>query len=402
MIIKALKTFSDGAISMHEGEIANVPDAKAQLFIAEGYAIEYTGEGGEIDLSNYVTKDTAQYYGESAVGFGTSITQLCADYTNGGYLGVVKSKLGLVSYDNKGLSGNPIAHGTGNGNGIGALIESTNLSDYDIITIEGGTNDFKLNVEIGTISAMGSNFNKDTTVGALQSAIEYIFRNKPTAKILVILDPQRNNANYDIYYTNSAGYKLKDYLNAIQNVAMLYGIPVCDWYSTSGINNLSMSTFLEDGLHPNAIGYERLGELVVNALIGNTIALGVSEGPIIPPTPSNIITIDGVDYDISGISGYTYKMIMSLSNKLYLYMSNSPFKMDDTSKAEMVTNDTLRCTARRDNTFNSSDGISVTDSMTLVSDGYYKLNTSRTLSQYKWTSHDILYFTSGEVAVSSN
>lgn len=49
MIIKALKTFSDGAISMHEGEIANVPDAKAQLFIAEGYAVEYTGEGGSVE-----------------------------------------------------------------------------------------------------------------------------------------------------------------------------------------------------------------------------------------------------------------------------------------------------------------------------------------------------------------
>lgn len=55
--IKALKTFSDGAISLHEGQIANVPDAKAQLFITEGYAVEYTGEGGaDIDLSAYAKK----------------------------------------------------------------------------------------------------------------------------------------------------------------------------------------------------------------------------------------------------------------------------------------------------------------------------------------------------------
>lgn len=56
MIIKALKTFSDGAISLHEGEIANVPDVKAQLFINAGYAVEYTGEGGDIDLSAYAKK----------------------------------------------------------------------------------------------------------------------------------------------------------------------------------------------------------------------------------------------------------------------------------------------------------------------------------------------------------
>lgn len=60
MIIKALKTFSDGVIAMHEGEIANVPDTKAQRFIAEGYAVEYTGEGGEIDLSAYAKKTEAE------------------------------------------------------------------------------------------------------------------------------------------------------------------------------------------------------------------------------------------------------------------------------------------------------------------------------------------------------
>ena len=60
MIIKALKTFSDGIISMHEGEIANVPDTKAQRFIAEGYAVEYTGEGGDIDLSAYAKKTEAE------------------------------------------------------------------------------------------------------------------------------------------------------------------------------------------------------------------------------------------------------------------------------------------------------------------------------------------------------
>ena len=65
MIIKALKTFSDGVIAMHEGEIANVPDAKAQRFIAEGYAVEYTGEGGDIDLSAYAKKTDLENYAKS-------------------------------------------------------------------------------------------------------------------------------------------------------------------------------------------------------------------------------------------------------------------------------------------------------------------------------------------------
>ena len=65
MIIKALKTFSDGVIAMHEGEITNVPDTKAQRFIAEGYAVEYTGEGGDIDLSAYAKKKDLENYAKS-------------------------------------------------------------------------------------------------------------------------------------------------------------------------------------------------------------------------------------------------------------------------------------------------------------------------------------------------
>lgn len=53
MIIKALKAFSDGVLSLHEGAIADVPDAIAEIYIRFGYAIEYT-EGGDIDLSAYV------------------------------------------------------------------------------------------------------------------------------------------------------------------------------------------------------------------------------------------------------------------------------------------------------------------------------------------------------------
>lgn len=63
MIIKALKTFSDGIISMHEGEIAKVPDAKAQIYIRFGYAIEYT-EGGDITetLNTFESTKIAPYY----------------------------------------------------------------------------------------------------------------------------------------------------------------------------------------------------------------------------------------------------------------------------------------------------------------------------------------------------
>lgn len=42
MIIKALKTFSDGVTSLFAGEVASVADTKANVLIADGLAVEYT------------------------------------------------------------------------------------------------------------------------------------------------------------------------------------------------------------------------------------------------------------------------------------------------------------------------------------------------------------------------
>lgn len=42
MVIKALKTFSDGVTSLFAGEVASVADTKANVLIADGLAVEYT------------------------------------------------------------------------------------------------------------------------------------------------------------------------------------------------------------------------------------------------------------------------------------------------------------------------------------------------------------------------
>ncbi len=76
MIIKALKTFSDGTISLHEGEIANVPDVKATRFINEGLAVEYSEPVSEADLADYVkTEDLVTYSPDDlgAIGDGETI-----------------------------------------------------------------------------------------------------------------------------------------------------------------------------------------------------------------------------------------------------------------------------------------------------------------------------------------
>lgn len=42
MVIKALKTFSDGKTSLFAGEVTTVSDTRAEVFINDGLAVEYT------------------------------------------------------------------------------------------------------------------------------------------------------------------------------------------------------------------------------------------------------------------------------------------------------------------------------------------------------------------------
>lgn len=66
--VKALKAFSDGELSMYDGEIRDIDETKATQYIAEGYVEEYSGGGGitptgkktitdttETDVTNYAT-----------------------------------------------------------------------------------------------------------------------------------------------------------------------------------------------------------------------------------------------------------------------------------------------------------------------------------------------------------
>lgn len=200
------------------------------------------------------------------VAFGTSITWACSSY-DGGYLEVVKSRNGFASFLNAGVSGAAMANNTANGNGIHHKIRNTDISGYDLVLIECTTNDFKLNVSLGEVGIMGdTNFDTDTFCGALRDSIEYILSTDPTKQILLITDPQRNNASYDVNYTNSAGHKLLDYVNALHKIAVLYGLPVCDWYRNSGFNALTLGTYTTDGLHPNATGYRVLGNVTASCV----------------------------------------------------------------------------------------------------------------------------------------
>ncbi|AGK96815.1 SGNH/GDSL hydrolase family protein [Clostridium pasteurianum] len=224
----------------------------------------------EIERYGDLRRLTNKWYRKRGVAFGDSIT---VGYltTNGGYTAYVKQALVLTAYDNFAISGTPMANGTAQNGGVGTngTIKTKNFAttNYDFVTIASGTNDFKLNVPLGTLGVMGdTTFDTNTFYGAYRDAIEYMLGQSPTMKIILLTPLQRDNSSYDVNYTNTAGAKLIDYVNAIKNIGEMYSLRVIDQYRFSGISKKNLSTLTADGLHPNDVGAIYQGKYVTNEL----------------------------------------------------------------------------------------------------------------------------------------
>jgi len=206
------------------------------------------------------------FYHQLIATIGTSITLKDDWEAYDGYQKIIQNNLELY-YNNYGYSGKPIADGTSNGDGIVTLAKSIDYSKYSLVTLEIGTNDFKLDVSLGNKGQIGdTSFDTTTFYGAYRELIEYILNINPEVRIVLLTPLQRDNSGYDVNYTNSAGHKLIDYVNAVEEIGEMYSLPVCDLYRKSGITQKTLSTFTEDGLHPNNLGYKRIGNLISSFL----------------------------------------------------------------------------------------------------------------------------------------
>lgn len=216
---------------------------------------------------NELKSQVSQWTGRSFISNGTSISwqdgKVYAGTSNvaRGYQTIMREKLGFSSYVNAGASGKAMADGTTNGSGIVTTGLEQDYAPHSLATIEAGTNDFKLNVPIGVLKAPGStDFDRTTFLGAYQTLIEFILSQKPIIRIVLLTPLQRDNGGYNGWnYVNAAGHTLNDYRKAIFELETVYGTPICDLYATSGFNKLTLALFTKDGLHPDDVGYARMG-----------------------------------------------------------------------------------------------------------------------------------------------
>lgn len=199
-----------------------------------------------------------------------------------GYAMVIQQALDTQVIDRHAIGGRPIANGTANGDGAntyGKVFNGTTVDylQYVFTIIAGLTNDFKLNAPLGVIKPIGSTFDTNTSIGALQDLIEYILQANPSIQIFMSTPLHRNNDGYSSETTNTAGHKLVDYVDAMIKVGELYSIPVYDAYRKSGVNMLNLDKYTYDGLHLNGTGsntgpgYSMVGGKLAKFIVENYV-----------------------------------------------------------------------------------------------------------------------------------
>lgn len=165
---------------------------------------------------------------------------------------------GLAVCRNYGINGDMLA---GKGGMADRYLEMDD--DADIVSTFGGMNDFCSGVPLGTID----DTEITTFYGALHILAKGLYKKFPHAEIFFITPPKCKSSLYgwESFTPNEAGLILKDYRDAILQVADKYSMPVLDLYSMSGMScYLDDGKFRPDGLHFTNAGYERLANKVAS------------------------------------------------------------------------------------------------------------------------------------------
>lgn len=152
--------------------------------------------------------------------------------------------------------------------GMADGLTSENMTDVDLVTIFGGTNDYGGNRSLGTIK---DDKTVNTFYGNIRNVIDKIQSLNPNVRIVFITPLKRGKfENQPVYPApNGRGYKLEQYVQAIKDVSGEKSIQVIDLFNDSGIDLNNLSQFTADNLHPNDAGYEKISKVIADSLNNN-------------------------------------------------------------------------------------------------------------------------------------
>lgn len=219
--------------------------------------------GKYVEINNF-SNELNGWSGKKVAFLGDSITANC-----GGWIYPVSIKLNLDSYVNKGVGGTTIAD-NGTSNYFGARIDSS-FSNYDVVFVMGGTNDFAGSIPIGNTTYGENGYTKTTFKGGIAYIIQRLQDVAPNTKIIFGTQLSGDGGNVSVenmthLATNSLGLTPLDYVNAMKDVCEEFSIPCVDVFGTCGINQLNRASYIKDTVHPNDEGIKKIENAIYTGL----------------------------------------------------------------------------------------------------------------------------------------
>lgn len=145
---------------------------------------------------------------------------------------------------------------------IAASIASADLSDADIVFIQGGTNDWTTEESIGT------------TYTSCKNAINKVIENSGNGTQIISIAPPFSYYDGFTNFTNSANARIRDYCSAIKMASQEYCVPCIDLYKLSSCNadNYTDKMHMSGGasyVHPNDDFATEIAHLIINQTYDN-------------------------------------------------------------------------------------------------------------------------------------
>lgn len=132
--------------------------------------------------------------------------------------------------------------------------QEKNAPECDMLIISAGTNDFGINIPLGTSDDSGD----VSFSGAAELVFKSIAENRPQTKVIIVTPYEREQKVNDI------GASLDEYRKILADKANKYGFKVIN-----GNEVPLKKQMLFDGLHPDDDGHEIIAEYIINKLKEN-------------------------------------------------------------------------------------------------------------------------------------
>lgn len=204
---------------------------------------------------------------EKIVIFGDSIST--REYGNGGYQGMLEKAFPFMEVHNHSISGTGLTSNMP-GNALEVLkMKQDWETDVSIVILWYGTNDWYFHAGLGVEGER----DKTTIYGAMSLVIEKLKKHYPKAYILWptplirIQNPFESEIHGDSWVLeNEQGVTTRRISEIIVQQSETHGYVPLLMRQLTGIHEYNIDDFLEDKIHPNEAGYQRIGRVLTQAI----------------------------------------------------------------------------------------------------------------------------------------